>query len=301
VDISAPRIQAWNSDKLPIYEPGLTEVVEECRGRNLFFSTNVEAKILECDIIFVSVNTPTKKQGMGKGRAADLKFWEMVGRTIAKVSTKDKIVVEKSTVPVRTAAALDRVLNGAGGSAARFVILSNPEFLAEGTAIKDLTAPDRILIGGPQNKAGLDSLELLADVYANWVPRAICQVYDPQVQRADALLEFEQHGLTVSEKQFVSCLSPEDAVLDAHAIVVLTEWDCFKHYDYQKFFKLMVKPAFIFDGRNLLNHRELENMGFEVHAIGKSLGSQQKVSKAESCNSLLYTTTPEKVIIEDRE
>ena len=154
VDIAEPRIRAWNSDNLPIYEPGLQEVVEQCRGKNLFFSTNVQQKIQECDIIFVSVNTPTKRSGLGQGRAADLKYWEMVGRTIAKVATKDKIVVEKSTVPVRTAAALDRVLNGAGPSAANFVILSNPEFLAEGTAIKDLTKPDRILIGGPQDQAG---------------------------------------------------------------------------------------------------------------------------------------------------
>eukprot|EP00392_Amoebophrya_sp_AT5.2_P013242 g13358.t1 len=173
VDISEPRISAWNSAKLPIYEPGLQEVVESTRGKNLFFSTDVKKAINDCDIIFVSVNTPTKKAGLGAGRAADLKYWELVGRTIAEVATKPKIVIEKSTVPVKTAAALDRVLNSAPSKQSKFVILSNPEFLAEGTAIKDLSAPDRILIGGPQNRPGLDSLACLADVYANWVSNAI--------------------------------------------------------------------------------------------------------------------------------
>ncbi|CAD7948022.1 unnamed protein product [Amoebophrya sp. A25] len=425
VDISEPRIAAWNSAKLPIYEPGLQEVVESTRGVNLFFSTDVEKAIDMCDIIFVSVNTPTKKTGLGSGRAADLKYWELVGRTIARVATKDKIVVEKSTVPVRTAAALDRVLNS-GTSDSKFVILSNPEFLAEGTAIQDLSAPDRILIGGPQNKSGLDSLDLLADVYANWVPRerilttnlwsselsklvanaflaqrvssinaisqlcvrtgadvtevskaigmdsrigpkflkasigfggscfqkdilnlvylcqqfglkdvadyweqvvimndkqkdafthnivasmfntvngkniaiygfafkkdtgdvretpairvcelliedgAICQVYDPKVEKSDAMLEFRMQGIDVDENKLNFCADPLTAADGAHAIVVLTEWDEFCTYDYKELFKRMKKPAFIFDGRNLLDHQALSAIGFEVHAIGKA-------------------------------
>lgn len=443
VDISEARINAWNSDKLPIYEPGLWEVVQECRGNNLFFSTQVEAKLCECDIIFVSVNTPTKKSGLGSGRAADLKYWESVGRTIAKVATRDKIIIEKSTVPVRTAAALDRVLNS-GHNDTRFVILSNPEFLAEGTAIKDLSKPDRILIGGPRNTAGNDSINALVDIYANWVPRenilttnlwsselsklvanaflaqrvssinaisqlcektgadvdevanaigmdsrigpkflkasigfggscfqkdilnlvyiceqfgltevaeywsqvvkindhqkdtftkkiiesmfntvsdkkiaifgfafkkdtgdvretpavrvcellmqdgAVCQVYDPKVERDDALREFDMHGIEVKPKLFKTCVSPEEAVTDAHAIVVLTEWDCFKTYDYKHMFKIMMKPAFIFDGRNTLDHKELKSIGFECHSIGRS-NSCGKGANGFDMNSMLFS------------
>jgi len=398
VDISEPRISAWNSAKLPIYEPGLDEIVQECRGKNLFFSTDVEGKIAECDIIFVSVNTPTKKTGLGSGRAADLKYWELVGRTIAKAAKGPKIVIEKSTVPVRTAAALDRVLNAADATNASFVILSNPEFLAEGTAIKDLTAPDRVLIGGPQNKEGLDAIQALFNVYANWVPKerilmtnlwsselsklvanaflaqrvssinaisqlcektgadvsevsraigmdsrigpkflqasigfggscfqkdilnlvylceqfglkevadywqqvvdmnnhqqttftkriidsmfntvsgkkiavlgfafkkdtgdvretpgvrvcellmedgAICNIYDPKVERADAVWEMNQHGIEINDKLFLFTNTVEEAIQDAHALVILTEWDEFKQYDYSKFYASMQKP-----------------------------------------------------------
>merc|ERR1719265_607598 len=172
VDINAQRIAEWNSNNLPIYEPGLQEVVEECRGRNLHFTTDVDGKIRECDIIFVSVNTPTKRQGIGAGRAADLTAWEGAGRTIAKAATKSKIVVEKSTVPVRTAAALQRVLEGNKTATHQFVILSNPEFLAEGTAMRDLGAPDRVLIGGPEDEIGIKCVEVVRDVYANWVDKS---------------------------------------------------------------------------------------------------------------------------------
>merc|ERR1719201_1252519 len=156
VDMNQGRIDAWNSDTLPIYEPGLTEIVKECRGRNLFFSTDVKAGIENADIIFASVNTPTKTKGIGAGRAADLRFIESVGHTIAKDANRSKIIIEKSTVPVRTAAALGRVLSANEGARGqlplkKFWILSNPEFLAEGTAIKDLDNPDRVLIGGPQS------------------------------------------------------------------------------------------------------------------------------------------------------
>ena len=169
VDISEQRIAAWNSDNLPIYEPGLDKVVQARRGKNLFFSTDIDTAIQEADIIFVAVNTPTKKVGIGAGKAADLTYWELAARRIAQVAESPKIVVEKSTVPIRTAEAISAVLHGAGKT--RFDVLSNPEFLAEGTAIEDLDAPDRVLIGGSTNEAGRRASQILADVYAHWVPR----------------------------------------------------------------------------------------------------------------------------------
>lgn len=176
VDISKERIDAWNSPdfRLPIYEPGLEEVVREVRGRNLFFSTDIAAAVKECDIVFVGVNTPTKMFGRGAGRASDLQYWESSARTIKEVANGDKIIVEKSTLPVRTAAAMDAILNF-GDSPYRFAVLSNPEFLAEGTAIRDLLAPDRVLIGGPQTPEGQAAVAALVDIYAGeggaWVPR----------------------------------------------------------------------------------------------------------------------------------
>merc|ERR1712111_108448 len=158
------------SDDLPIYEPGLDEVVKACRGKNLFFSTDVKGAIEEADIIFASVNTPTKIKGVGAGRAADLRYIESVGRTVAQNANRPKIIIEKSTVPVKTAEALQRVVSANQGSQ-KFWILSNPEFLAEGTAMKDLSAPDRVLIGGPTCTDGVAAASVLADIYANWVPR----------------------------------------------------------------------------------------------------------------------------------
>ena len=425
VDMNEARIAAWNSDDLPIYEPGLAEIVKACRGKNLFFSTDVKKGIQEADIIFASVNTPTKVRGMGAGRAADLCYIESVGRTIAEHANGDKIVIEKSTVPVRTAAALERVLSANESATNRFWILSNPEFLAEGTAMKDLDKPDRVLIGGQQTREGLQAVNVLVDIYANWVPTAkilttnlwsselsklvanamlaqrvssinsisclceqtgadvgevaraigadsrigpkflnasigfggscfqkdilnlvyICEsfglkevadywqqvvdmneyqkttftnriiktlfntvtnkkiavfgfafkkdtgdvretpaitvchmlmqdgarvhVYDPKVKREDAIREFKYHGMEVDDKQLIFENSPAEAVQDAHAVVVLTEWDEFKTYDYADFHKKMLKPAFLFDGRNMLKHTELESIGFEVHTLGK--------------------------------
>merc|ERR1740129_2281883 len=434
VDLNRDRIEAWNSDKLPIYEPGLEEVVKECRGRNLFFSTNVQQAIEEADIIFASVNTPTKKQGVGAGRAADLRFIEGVGRDIAKWSTRSKIVIEKSTVPVKTAQALNRVLTAhefiaPDGKERKFHILSNPEFLAEGTAMKDLDKPDRVLIGG-QDK---DAVNVLVDIYAAWVPRekilttnlwsselsklvanamlaqrvssinsiarlcertgadvgevsravgadsrigpkflnasvgfggscfqkdilnlvyiceqfglhevaaywqqvvdmneaqkrhfagsiiqalfntvtkkkiavlgfafkkdtgdvretpavavcdmllqdgAIVTVYDPKVKKEDALTEFKYHNMQIDENRLIFSRTPEEAVDGAHALVILTEWDEFKKYPYHEFYAHMLKPAFLFDGRGILNHRALEDIGFEVHAIGKGRGPDGKL------------------------
>jgi UDPglucose 6-dehydrogenase len=431
VDLNEKRIAAWNSDELPIYEPGLSEVVLAQRGKNLFFSTDVQKGIEEADIIFASVNTPTKKTGVGAGRAADLRFIESVGRTIAQHSHRSKIIIEKSTVPVRTAAALARVLTAqeskdSGTLGKRFWILSNPEFLAEGTAMKDLDSPDRVLIGGPQTPEGEEAINVLVNIYAAWVARdkilttnlwsselsklvanaflaqrvssinsvaricertgadvrevsraigtdarigpkfltasvgfggscfqkdilnlvyiceqfglhevaaywqqvvdmnehqktafttriihtmfntvtakkiavfgfafkkdtgdvretpaltvcdmlmqdgAIVHVYDPKVEREGAIEEFAIHGTQVKDEQFIFAESPEAAVDGAHAIVVLTEWGEFKDYDYESFYKKMMKPAFVFDGRNLLDPDKLEKIGFEVHLLGKS-------------------------------
>jgi len=171
VDINKDRIDAWNSGdfSLPIYEPGLVDVVREVRGRNLFFSTDIEGAVKECDIIFVGVNTPTKMFGRGAGRASDLQFWEATAREIKNYAEGDKLVVEKSTLPVRTAAAMESILND--HAKYRFTVLSNPEFLAEGTAVKDLLEPDRVLIGGPQDEVGLAAIREIVEIYATWVPR----------------------------------------------------------------------------------------------------------------------------------
>lgn len=169
VDIDAARIAAWNSDHLPVYEPGLDEIVKAVRGKNLFFSTDIDGAIRENDIIFVGVNTPTKTFGRGAGKASDLQYWEATARNIARVATCDKIVVEKSTLPVRTAAAMSAILSE--HKSLSFQVLSNPEFLAEGTAINDLLNPDRVLIGGPETKEGALAVTAIVELYAAWVPR----------------------------------------------------------------------------------------------------------------------------------
>src|SRR5690554_3205479 len=173
VDINEDRIAAWNDENLnslPIYEPGLKEVVKEARGRNLFFSTEVEKAIDEAEMIFISVNTPTKTYGKGKGMAADLKYIELSARQIARVATSDKIVIEKSTLPVRTAQAIKDILDNTGNGV-KFQILSNPEFLAEGTAIDDLLNSDRVLIGGEESVEGKEAIDSLVTIYATWIPR----------------------------------------------------------------------------------------------------------------------------------
>lgn len=173
VDVNHDRIDAWNDDdldNLPIYEPGLAEVVQEARGRNLFFSTDIDKAIIESEMIFIAVNTPTKTYGEGKGQAADLKYVELCARQIAKVAKADKIVVEKSTLPVRTAEAIQSILD-LTGNGVNFEVLSNPEFLAEGTAIQDLFKSDRVLIGGQQTKSGKEAINKLVEIYANWIPK----------------------------------------------------------------------------------------------------------------------------------
>ncbi len=170
VDINAEKIAAWQSDRLPIYEPGLKETVLSARGRNLFFSTEIERNIAEADIIFVSVNTPTKTFGHGAGKAADLQYWEKTARQILENSTSPKIVVEKSTLPVRTSEAMERILNS-NDKGLFFDVISNPEFLAEGTAIRDMEDPDRVLIGGRETASGQVAVQAIVDIYAQWVPR----------------------------------------------------------------------------------------------------------------------------------
>jgi UDPglucose 6-dehydrogenase len=439
VDINQDRINAWNSDVLPIYEPGLLEVVQEARGRNLFFSTDCKKHVGEADIVFVSVNTPTKTSGIGAGKAADLTYWEGAARLIASVSTKSKIVVEKSTVPVKTAEAIQKVLKrNCSNPNVNFEILSNPEFLAEGTAIEDLQRPDRVLIGGADTPSGQAAIATLRAVYEHWIPKervisanlwsaelakltanaflaqrissinaisALCEatgadvtqvahavgtdsrigpkflnasvgfggscfekdilnlcyvcetlglkevadywaavvsmnyyqknrfvervigamfntvsqkkiavlgfafkkdtgdtretpavdvckglirdnakvfIYDPQVStdqifRDLSTPKFEWDRPNYNETQTkilenVTVTSdPVEAMRGAHGICVLTEWDCFKTYDYAAAYETMVKPAFVFDGRNILDHAALRKIGFIVYGLGKPL------------------------------
>jgi UDPglucose 6-dehydrogenase len=419
VDINAARIAAWNSDDIPIYEPGLDEVVRAARGRNLFFSTDVDAGIREADIIFVSVNTPTKTFGAGAGKAADLQYWEKTARQILANSDEGKIIVEKSTLPVRTAEAMERILNS-NDKGLRFEVLSNPEFLAEGTAIQDLENPDRVLIGSRETPEGLKARQAVVDIYAHWVPRAnilesnvwsaelsklvanaflaqrvssinsisalcekteadvsevayaigtdsrigpkflkasvgfggscfqkdilnlvyICQSYgltevadywesvvklnrwqqsrfvatilsnmfgtvagkriallgfafkadtgdtreSPAISVARGLAE-EQAIVVVSDPkalanarkdlgdlgdQVVYEPDPYKAAEGAHAVAILTEWKLYRELDYSRILKSMQAPAFLFDGRNLLDHKALFDLGFNVFAIGKS-------------------------------
>ena len=418
VDINEERIKAWKSDKLPIYEPGLDEIVRKTRDKNIFFSTDVDKHISEADIIFVSVNTPTKTFGQGAGRAADLQYWEKTARQILENSTTSKIVVEKSTLPVRTAEAMERILNS-NKKGLHFDVLSNPEFLAEGTAVRDMENPDRILIGGRETETGQKAVQALVDIYANWVPReriittnlwsselsklvanaflaqrissinaisAVCEVTEadvsevahaigldnrigkyflkasvgfggscfkkdilnlvylceyyglPEVARyweqvvtmneyqemrfaskmvtsmfntvagkrialfgaafkantndtrespalevCRALLE-ERADLTITDPYAIDNarfdlgklaervtfeIDPYAAAKDSHAIAILTEWSQFAELDYEKIYTSMAKPAFIFDGRNLLDHKKLHKIGFNVYPIGK--------------------------------
>ena len=429
VDLNEQRIKDWNdpnTDNIPIYEPGLSEIVAEARGRNLFFSTEVEKAIDEAQVIFISVNTPTKTYGKGKGMAADLKYIELCARQIAKVAKQNKIVVEKSTLPVRTAEAIKSILDNTGNGV-QFQILSNPEFLAEGTAVTDLLNPDRILIGGDTTPEGEEAINALVDVYANWVSKdkilttnvwsselskltanaflaqrissinamsELCEktgadvsevakaigmdsrigpkflkasvgfggscfqkdilnlvyiaksyglnevadyweqviimndhqkrrfsnkivqtlyntvadkkitflgwafkkdtndtresaaiyvaddlineqakisVYDPKVSRNKMLSDLDyletrsdeanSKALSIFENAYEACKG-------AHAIAILTEWDEFTTYDWQKIYDSMHKPAFLFDGRNILDAKELESIGFIYKAIG---------------------------------
>jgi UDPglucose 6-dehydrogenase len=419
VDIDKEKIKAWNSKDLPIFEPGLDDLVKRRRGKNLFFSTEIEKCIREAQIIFVSVNTPTKTFGQGAGRAADLQYWEKTARQILANAKDGKVVVEKSTLPVRTASAMERILNE-NHKNIHFEVVSNPEFLAEGTAVRDLEFPDRVLVGSRETPEGRKARKEVVDIFLNWVPREkilesniwsselskltanaflaqrissinsisalcekteadvdevagaigmdsrigpkflkasvgfggscfkkdilnlvyICESYgldkvarywesvveinewqenrfvqniltnlfntvagkkialfgfafkantgdtreSPAIYVAQGLLA-EQAEVVITDpkalenarkdlKDFKKGLSyepdPYKAARGAHAIAVLTEWDVYRDLDYRRIFKSMVQPAFIFDGRNILDHRSLYEMGFNVFAIGKS-------------------------------
>ncbi|MBN1847781.1 MAG: nucleotide sugar dehydrogenase [Deltaproteobacteria bacterium] len=419
VDINKEKIHAWNSDHIPIYEPGLDELVKKVRDKNLFFSTEVEKGIHEADIIFVSVNTPTKTFGQGAGKAADLQYWEKTARQILANSDRGKIIVEKSTLPVRTASAMERILNG-NPDGIHFEVVSNPEFLAEGSAVGDLENPDRVLIGSKETEEGRRARKEIVEIYANWVPKAriiesnvwsselskltanaflaqrissinsisaICEKTEADVNEVayavgkdsrigprflNASVGFggscfkkdilnlvyicQSYGLTEvadywesvvkinewQEKRFIQNMlsnmfntiagkrialfgfafkantgdtrespaiyitrgllderaevvisdpqalinaeidledvkdslffeiDPYKAASGAHAIAVLTEWDLYRNLDYQRIKEAMVQPAFIFDGRNILDHQKLFQMGYNVFAIGKA-------------------------------
>jgi UDPglucose 6-dehydrogenase len=170
VDVVKEKINAWQTDDLPIYEPGLLELVKSARGKNLFFSTEIDKGIKEADIIFISVNTPTKTFGEGAGKSADLQYWEKTARDILRASESDKIIVERSTLPVKTAIAMERILS-LNDKGLKFEVVSNPEFLAEGTAIKDLESPDRVLIGSKETKSGIKARNEIVEIYSNWIPR----------------------------------------------------------------------------------------------------------------------------------
>lgn len=428
-DINESRINAWNSDELPVFEPGLDDVVKAARGRNLFFTTDKNSAIKEADIIFVSVGTPTKTYGAGAGKAADLKYIELCARDIAKYSDRSKIVVEKSTLPVRTAEGLKTVLAANSTPGLEFQVLSNPEFLAEGTAVEDLTNPERVLIGGDEDtEAGRAAIETLVKVYENWVPRerilttnlwsselsklvanaflaqrissinsisALCErtganvdqvsfaigtdsrigpkflkasvgfggscfqkdilnlvylcehfglpdvaayweqviimndwqksrfsqkivstlfntvngkriamlgfafkkdtndtretaamyvgrdlldeqavlaIHDPKVSPEQMFKDLKESKTDADgnpNKQIEICADPYVAAQGAHGLAIMTEWDSFKELDFQKIYDGMFKPAFVFDGRNILDHAKLREIGFEVFAIGR--------------------------------
>uniref|UniRef100_A0A1A7WHC2 UDP-glucose 6-dehydrogenase n=1 Tax=Iconisemion striatum TaxID=60296 RepID=A0A1A7WHC2_9TELE len=434
VDVNESRIKAWNSDTLPIYEPGLKEVVESCRGKNLFFSTDIDSAIREADLVFISVNTPTKTYGMGKGRAADLKFIEACARRIVEVSDGYKIVTEKSTVPVRAAESIRRIFDANTKPSLNLQVLSNPEFLAEGTAVRDLKEPDRVLIGGDETAEGQRAIRALCAVYEHWVPKtriittntwsselsklaanaflaqrissinsisALCEatgadveevakaigmdqrigskflkasvgfggscfqkdvlnlvylcealnlpevasywqqvidmneyqrrrfacriidclfntvtgkkiallgfsfkkdtgdtresssiyiskylmdegaklfIYDPKVLKEQIIHDLSQPSISEDNPERVSELvtvtsDPYEACQSAHALVICTEWDMFKELDYEKIYKKMLKPAFIFDGRRVLDHlhAQLQCIGFSIETIGKKV------------------------------
>jgi UDPglucose 6-dehydrogenase len=422
VDMNAARIAAWNSDTLPIYEPGLDDVIRQTRGRNLHFSTDVTGGIQAADIIFVAVNTPTKTYGVGAGRAADLRFIESVARSIAEHANGPKIIVEKSTIPVKTAETIKTIL-AANARGHKFEVLSNPEFLAEGTAVADLIAPDRVLIGGERTPGGEAAIQALVDVYAHWVPReriittnlwsselsklvanaflaqrissinsisalceatgadvdevanaigrdsrigpkflkasvgfggscfqkdilnlvylceqfglpevaaywervvqmndwqkhrfagrivrslfnsvadkriavlgfafkkdtndtresaaiAVCRdllaeqarvvVYDPKVPAEE--IRVDVLGKGVDNPRLVVASSAYEAAKGAHAVAILTEWDEFKQLDYRRIFAAMEQPAFLFDGRNILDLVKMQEIGFRASGIGR--------------------------------
>ncbi|KAH9373669.1 hypothetical protein HPB48_008097 [Haemaphysalis longicornis] len=296
-DKSPERIKQWNSNKLPIYEPDLDNIVKTCQGA-----------IQEADIIFISVNTPTKNYGFGKGRAADLQYVEAAARFIAEKAETPKIVVEKSTVPVKAAESISRILKANIIQGAKV-----PEFLAEGTAISDLLHPDRILIGGEQTDEGRAAIEELCCVYRNWIPderiitmntwsselsklaanaflaqrissinaiSAICESTGADVSEvanaigSDSRIgpRFLQASIVLNQVEIFQ--DAYSAAQDTHAIVICTEWDEFKSLDYEQIYASMLKPPFLFDGRRIVDIARLESIGFQVEVVGQKTTRQ---------------------------
>ena len=420
VDINPERIDAWNSAELPVYEQGLYEIVKKIRGKNLFFAKDIENQIKENDIIFVSVNTPTKTYGAGAGMAADLQYWEKTARQILEHSQSSKIVIEKSTLPVKTALAMEKILNSAKGKI-RFDVLSNPEFMAEGSAVSDLEKPDRVLIGSHETKSGLKARAELVDIYAQWVPSkkiitsniwsaelsklvanaflaqrvssinsisALCEKTEADISEVakavgmdsrvgskflkagigfggscfkkdilnlvylcsyyglQEVADYWESVVKINEYQqdrFIAnilgsmfntlagkkiCIlgfafkantgdtrespaiyisrkllaehaeviisdpkalknaaidlagikgkgnvkyieDPYRAAAGCHALAILTDWDLYRKLDFKKIYNSMVKPAFLFDGRNIIDHKKCFTIGFNVYPIGK--------------------------------
>ncbi len=174
VDLSEERIKKWNDENienLPVYEPGLGEIISKRRNKNLFFSTDIKSAIKSADMIFIAVNTPTKNEGFGAGFASDLTWIESSARQIEEYAEGHTIVIEKSTVPVKTASIIQTLLDSKKNISVNaknktFTVLSSPEFLAEGSAINDLRFPDRILLGGDDEFA----IKALKDIYKKWIP-----------------------------------------------------------------------------------------------------------------------------------
>lgn len=220
IDINSEKIAAWNSDKLPVFEPGLDQIVQKVRGRNLFFVTDQDRAIHEADIVFISVNTPTKTSGIGAGRAADLKFVEKCARHIARVGKKSQIVVEKSTLPVRTAESIQRILKTSSNEG-NFQVLSNPEFLSEGTAVADLENPDRILIGGEKTKEGQAAIAKLISIYTQWVPREkiiTSNVWSSELSKLIANAFLAQRISAINASSAICEATGADIIEVAHAV-----------------------------------------------------------------------------------
>ena len=310
VDLNMDRIKAWQTDDLPIYEPMLLDLVKKARGKNLFFTTELEENIKKADIIYVSVNTPTKAYGEGAGKSADLQYWEKTARDILRISESDKIIVEKSTLPVRTASAMERILNF-NSNGIQFEVISNPEFLAEGTAINDLENPDRVLIGSRETENGRKARNAVVEIneyqenrfvkninkaFFNTIANKRIAIFgfafkantgdtreSPAIYVAKKLLEEHAHVVVTDpealenakrdlahfDKNIQFEVDPYEASRNTHAIAVVTEWDEYKSLDYEKIFQAMEKPAYVFDGRNLLDHHKLHEIGFNVYPIGK--------------------------------
>ncbi|XP_043919504.1 UDP-glucose 6-dehydrogenase [Protopterus annectens] len=283
VDVNSTRINAWNSNRLPIYEPGLQEVVESCRGKNLFFSSDIDAAIREADLVFISVNTPTKTFGMGKGRAADLKYIEACARRIVDASEGYKIVTEKSTVPVRAAESIRRIFDS--NTKPNLSLQAANAFLAQRissinsiSALCEATGADVEEVAkaiGMDQRIGDKFLKASVGFGGSCFQKDVLNlVYLCEALNLPDVARYWQQVILFSVSHLVTvCSDPYEACNRAHALVICTEWDMFKDLDYERIYKTMLKPAFIFDGRRVLDnlHTKLQNIGFQVETIGKKV------------------------------